>query len=138
MPNYEIKPLPDDLTEDEYFYLLTLEFRHQQYNYQIMDNNLRDSKRMALNNLGIDNKSLKRKLLYMKKYDHCILCWLYKNCDGCPADDRDDGGDGFCYFAQESLWVRDRSLAWDEGQQNLEIVDKKATRLRAVIRLRRK
>lgn len=134
MPNYEIKPLPDDLTEDEYFYLLTLEFRHQQYHYQMMDNNLRDSKRMALNNLEVKDKSLKKKLLYTK-YDHCILCWLHPNCDGCPADDRPDG-DGFCDY--EILWVMNEPLSWEQGIHNLEVVDKKATRLRAVIRNRRK
>lgn len=137
MPNYEIKPLPDDLTEDEYFYLLTLEFRHQQYNYQMMDNNLRDSKRMALNNLEVKDKGLKKYLLYTK-YDHCILCWCHPNCEGCPAAERKNGGDGFCDFATENLWAIDDPLLWEQGIQNLEVVDRKATRLRAVIRNRRK
>lgn len=137
MPNYELKPLPADLTEDEYFYLLTLEFRSQQFHYQMSENNRRDSKRMALDRLGITNKSLRRKLLYDKESDYCILCWQQKECDKCPADDR-PSGDGFCRYSQVNLYSSTEHLLHEWGIENLKIIDAKATRLRAVIRNRRK
>lgn len=138
MPNYELKPLPSDLTEDEYFYLLTLEFRHQQFSYQMCENVLRDSKRMALDNLGLTNKSLRKMLLYRKDTDNCILCWVNKECEKCPAGGRDEGGDGFCDYTLDNLYSSEHFLEWEQGNDNNDIISRKATRLRAVIRNRRK